>query len=253
MKALHDGWSDPRRSASVAHVPSPRQNLLTFYDLYPFHEHPLWRAVLGGDLSREQVFTAEAQHWLRTRAGQRLRSEALSLARAMSPKIFEVLLETYLEECTEDASGPSHLDLIQRLLEEGGWHSKQLENLTPTPGNAAAMALYADIGARGAGCHMLGAGAVEHFYCRLSPRIYEAYTTRYGISERAAETYQIHGPMDAEHAERAFSILDEAIRLHGWAEVETAVRDAFVATSLHYDGMLQAATGTTEFWNGRRV
>jgi pyrroloquinoline quinone (PQQ) biosynthesis protein C len=169
----------------------------------------------------------------------------------MSPKIFEVLLETYLEECTEDASGPSHLDLIQRLLEEGGWEILQLQNLAPTPGNSAAMALYADIGARGAGCHMLGAGAVEHFYCRLSPRIYEAYTTRYGISERAAETYRLHGPMDAEHAARAFSIIDEAISLHGWREVETAVRDAFVATSLHYDGMLQAATGVMRFWDGR--
>jgi hypothetical protein len=29
------------------------------------------------------------------------------------------------------------------------------------------------------------------------------------------------------------------------------VRDAFVATSLHYDGMLQAATGEISYWNGR--
>jgi len=34
-------------------------------------------------------------------------------------------------------------------------------------------------------------------------------------------------------------------------EIELSVRDAFVATSLHYDGMLQAATGLMTYWSGR--
>jgi hypothetical protein len=71
------------------------------------------------------------------------------------------------------------------------------------------------------------------------------------MSDAQAETYRIHGPMDAEHAERAFEILDHAVDLHGWTAVEESVRDAFVATSLHYDGMLQAATGELVYWNGR--
>jgi pyrroloquinoline quinone (PQQ) biosynthesis protein C len=162
-----------------------------------------------------------------------------------------MLLQTYLEECTHDDSGPSHLELIQRLVREAGWTLEAINAARPTPGNAAAMALYRDISARGAGCHMLGAGAVEHFYCKLSPRIYEAYLAKYGMTASQAETYRIHGPMDESHAERAFSVLDEAVRLHGEALVEASVRDAFVATSLHYDGMLQAAIGKNVFWDGR--
>jgi hypothetical protein len=97
---------------------------------------------------------------------------------------------------------------------------------------------------------MLGAGAVEWFYCKLSPQIFEAYTSLYRMSAAQAETYRLHGPMDESHAERAFEVLDEAVILHGWNAVYLSVRDAFVATSLHYDGMLQAATGVIDYWNG---
>lgn len=229
-----------------------RARLLGLYDLLPFHEHPLWVNVMSGSLSYEQVIRAEMQHWLRTRASRGLRRAALDHAERVSPRMFELLLETYLEECTDDASGPSHLELIERLVTLGGVDLEELESTLPTPANAAAIALYRDIGARGAGCHMLGAGSVEFFYCRLSPRVFEAYTHRYGMSEAQAETYRIHGPMDAKHAERAFAILDEAVALHGWPLIEASVRDAFVATSLHYDGMLHAATGQLAFWNGVR-
>ena len=227
-----------------------KQKLLSLYDVFPFHHHPLWETILKGDLSYEQVIQAEVQHWIRTRAGQNLRRQALDQAHSISQPIFERLLETYLEECTDDASGPSHLELIERLVVTGGFPKDQLTTVQPTPGNSAAIALYCDIGLRGAGCHMLGAGAVEYYYCQLCPRIFEAYTERYGMTEEQATTYSVHGPMDRVHAERAFAILEEAIQLHGWAAVETSVRDAFVATSLHYDGMLQAATGKFEYWKG---
>jgi pyrroloquinoline quinone (PQQ) biosynthesis protein C len=228
-----------------------RAALLGLYEMLPFADHPLWRGVMSRELSYEQIIRAEVQHWLRTRAGQLLRRDALYLAKEVSPPIFEALLQTYLEECTHDSSGPSHLDLVERLLTLGGLSKDDLERSSNTPGNAAAIALYLEIGARGAGCHMIGAGTVEYFYCQLSPRIYSAYTEHYGMSDAQAETYRIHGPMDAEHAERAFEILDHAVDLHGWTAVEESVRDAFVATSLHYDGMLQAATGELVYWNGR--
>lgn len=228
-----------------------RERLLEHYDLLPFGEHPLWRAIRRKELSYSEVIAAEVQHWLRTRAGQILRQEALIAAQGVSPAIFERLLATYLEECTEDRTGPSHLDLIHRLVRLGGKSDEDLACAVPTPGNSAAIALYRDISRRGAGCHMLGAGAVEFFYCKLSPQVFEAYTRLYGMSEDQAETYRIHGPMDADHADRAFEVLDDAIRVHGEAAIDSAVRDAFVATSLHYDGMFSAATGVLSFWNGR--
>jgi len=227
-----------------------KAHLLSLYDLYPFESHPLWRAILKGELSREQVFKAEAQHWIRTKAGRSLREQAVTVAKSISPALFEQLVETYLEECT-DVAGTNHLALIERLVTMGGYTRDELEATEPTPGNAAAMALYRDISGRGAGCHMVGAGAVEHFYCKLSPKIFEAYVRTYGMSEHQAETYHIHGDMDQTHAERAFSVVDEAVQLHGWESVLTSVRDAFVATSLHYDGMLQAATGNFSYWDGR--
>ncbi len=221
-----------------------REKLLELYDLFPFERHPLWRAVLSGDLTYQQVIQAEVQHWIRTKAGQVLREVAVTHAKTISPKIFEQLLETYLEECTEDETGPSHLELIQRLVVAGGYPEENLERAVPTPGNAAAIAIYRDITSRGAGCHMLGAGTVEHFYRQLSSQIYLAYTERYGMTPHQAKTYKIYGTLDQTHAGRAFAILDEAIAVHGWSNVEMSVRDAFVATSLHYDGMLQAAGGS---------
>lgn len=228
-----------------------RSKLLSLYDLLPFEEHPLWQGVLSKELTYGQVIEAEVQHYLRTKAGQPLRRNALEVAEKISPEIFEFLLQTYLEECTHDETGPSHLDLITRLLIKGGKTQSDLQRAYSTPGNAAAISLYTDIGRRGAGCHMLGAGVVEHFYSKLSPKIFNVYTDQYGMTEAQAETYKIHGPMDEEHSERAFAVLDEAVDLHGWDAIEASVRDAFVATSLHYDGMLHAATGELKYWDGK--
>ena len=97
---------------------------------------------------------------------------------------------------------------------------------------------------------MLGAGAVEYYYSQLAPRIYEAYIQKYGMTDHQAETSR-SSAIDRIHAERAFGIIDDAAAVHGWSAVEMSVRDAFVATSLHYDGMLQAATEKNDYWNGR--
>ncbi len=226
-----------------------RKELLQIYDLFPFEKHPLWQGIFRGELSYDEVMRAETQHYLRTQAGQSLRKRALMQALA-SKTIFPLLLETYLEECTEDQSGPSHLDLIRRLLIEGGLTQDKLDKAQNTPGNVAAIAIYKDITDRGFACHMLGAGVVEHYYSKLSPKIFDAYTKHYGMDEKQANTYKIHGPMDRQHAERAFQIIPDAVELHGWELVQESVRDAFIATSLHYDGMLQGAKNLIHYWDG---
>lgn len=228
-----------------------KRELLNLYDMFPFHKHPLWCAIHRKELSYSQVIEAEVQHWIRTRAGRGLREQAVKTAERISPAIFEQLMETYLEECTHDKTGPSHFELIERLVLIGGKTKEELQQAEPSAANAAAIALYRDISERGAGCHLVGAGAVEHFYCQLSPRIFEDYTDHYRMSPEQAETYRIHGPMDQVHADRAFAVLDEVIDLHGWDDVKRSVRDAFVATSLHYDGMLQGATNENKYWDGR--
>lgn len=231
---------------------SHKDKLIALYDLFPFIEHPLWNAVRKKELSVEQIFLAEGQHYLRTKAGQVLRKDAMEKCLSLSTELWEAIIDTYLEECTEDDGTPTHLDLIKNLLFEGGYNEKKLLTLKNTPGNIAAIALYKDVSERGAGCHLIGAGIVELFYSRLCPQIYSSYTKDYKLSHKAAETYAIHGPMDQVHAERAMDVIEEAVRIHGWSLIENSVRDAFVATSLHYDGMLQAATGENKFWNGKK-
>jgi pyrroloquinoline quinone (PQQ) biosynthesis protein C len=226
-----------------------RRQLLSLYDAFPFDRHPLWQAILKQELSFSEVMRAEMQHFLRTKAGQQLRRQAMNESQSISETVFAAIIDTYLEECTA-TSGPSHLDLIRRLLVAGGVSGAQLEVARPTPGNSAAIALYQDIGRRGAACHILGAGVVEFFYSELSPRIFKVYTEDYGMTAYGAETYRVHGPMDKEHAERALTIAEEAVNIHGYETVELSVRDALVATSLHYDGMLQAAKNRVLYWEG---
>lgn len=223
---------------------------LACYDEFPFHEHPLWRAILRHELSLEAVIAAEVQHYLRTQAGQRLRGRAVTEAKNASSEILKALLSIYIDECAPQNQAGSHLSLIKRLLQGCGVTDDQLALAEPTPGNAAAIALYQDIGLRGAGCHLVGAGAVEHFYSKLCPLIFDAYTTHYGMSAHQAETYSLHGPMDEVHGNLALGTLDEVVRVHGWREARRSIRDAFVATSLHYDGMLQAALGSQGYWDG---
>ena len=229
----------------------PQEELLSIYDLFPFEAHPFWQGVLTHTFTLDEIVRGEVQHFIRTREGQGLRREALIMTKGLSSAIYERLLQTYLEECTDNESGPSHLDLIRQLVLQGGMSEEDLNGAEPTPGNAAAIALYRDITKRGAACHMLGAGAVEWHYSNLSPKVFKAYKCHYGMTDSQAETYRIHGTMDKIHAERAFEILDDAIDNHGWATIRLAVRDAFAATCLHYDGMYQAAKNTLGYWNGR--
>ena len=71
-----------------------KTELLKLYELYPFHNHPMWRAVIKGTLSREQVIRAEIQHCIRTRAGRTLRENAVHMAEKINEKLFRMLLET---------------------------------------------------------------------------------------------------------------------------------------------------------------
>lgn len=223
-------------------------HLLSIYGILPFREHPLWKGVKSMSLSKEQVLLAETQHYLRTRAGRDLRRRAMEEAQG-DELLLEAIFETYLEECT-DKDGPSHLELIGMLLRNSGVTQRSLDEARPTPGNAAAIALYADIARRGTALHIIGAGVVEHHYAVLCADVFHVYTNGYGFSGADAETYRVHESLDRTHAERAFRIADHATTIYGSSAVEMAVRDAFVATSLHYDGMLQAATGRPDYWNG---
>ncbi|ALD19924.1 iron-containing redox enzyme family protein [Hymenobacter sp. DG25A] len=228
------------------------QGLLKLYDLFPFHDHPLWQAIIRGTISKEQVILAEEQHFLRTRSGRALRKAAVIECRRTNKRLLEAIEPTYIEECTDQDGTPTHLDLIINLCLADGRKREELNHIENTPGNIAAIALYKDIADRGPACHIIGAGVVEYYYSQLCGRIYESYINNYGFSPVEAETYRIHTSLDLDHAERAFEVIDEGVAIHGIDLIKASVRDAFIATSLHYDGMLQAALNNFEFWNGKK-
>lgn len=242
-----DKIRSPRLESQVALT---REDVLNEYKRYPFEYHPLWISIVRGQLSLEQILRAEVQHYIRSDIGRNFRKKAAEESVLISPMVHDLLTETYKEECTEDESGPSHVDLVRFLLNSRGVSDSELEIAQPTPGNIAAIAIYKDITDRGPLHHMIGAGAVEFYYSALSPRIFDAYTSLYGLTPQEARTYEIHGPMDQVHAERALKVLEEPYAQQNGESILLAVRDAFVATSLHYDGMLQAALGTQSYWDG---
>lgn len=228
-----------------------REAALRHYEQWPFERHPLWQAVLQKKLSKEQVLLAEVQHYLRSNIGRLYRERAAISSRLIGGDLFELLSQTAKEECQYDESGPSHVDLIRTFLLANGLTQTDLDEALPTPGNAAAIALYKDIADRGPLQHMIGAGCVEFYYSKLSPKIFDVYTSHYGFSVEQARTYELHGPMDQEHGERALRVLETPLAQAMSREIDLAIRDAFVATSLHYDGMYQAAGSNFGYWGGK--
>lgn len=228
-----------------------REEALAFYQLFPFHNHPLWKSVIAGNLSREQILLAEIQHYLRSEIGKIFREHSAIAAKHLDDEIYNLLYQTVVEECYGSDGGPSHAELIKQFLFANGVTETDLRRAVSTPGNVAAIALYKDIADRGPLHHMLGAGCVEYYYSRLCPQIYTAYTDTYRFKPGSFETYQLHGPMDEIHGERALGTLKTPIAQVMSTELGLAIRDAFIATSLHYDGMLQAATNSNSYWNGK--
>jgi pyrroloquinoline quinone (PQQ) biosynthesis protein C len=227
-----------------------RHEALNYYNLFPFHEHPLWKSIILGKFSREQVLKAEVQHYLRSEIGKIFREHSAVVAKHLGPDIYDLLYQTVVEECYGTDGGPSHAELIKKFLLMNGVSETDLRNAISTPGNAAAIALYKDIASRGPLHHMIGAGCVEYYYSKLCPQIYDCYTQIYKFQPGSFETYRLHGPMDEVHGERALETLKTPLAQALSKELGIAVRDAFAATSLHYDGMLQAATSENEYWNG---
>ncbi|MGQ2970871.1 MAG: hypothetical protein ACT6RF_19180, partial [Allorhizobium sp.] len=68
-----------------------RSKALSFYELFPFHRHPLWVQIIAGDLSAEQVLKAEIQHYLRTEIGKVYRERAAVAAKHFEGDVYDLL------------------------------------------------------------------------------------------------------------------------------------------------------------------
>ena len=95
---------------------------------------------------------------------------------------------------------------------------------------------------------------VEAQHAVVAAKVYPEMTGYYGFSERAAETYLIHGVQDVEHGARQIEVIRScATDAETQERVRRAVRLGQTAYTLEWDGHVQAMTGRREFWSGRGV
>ena len=81
--------------------------------------------------------------------------------------------------------------------------------------------------------------------------MYPELTGYYGFSERAAETYRVHGEVDVGHGARQIEIIRTcATDAETQEKVRRAVKLGLNAYTLEWDGHVQAMTGKREFWSG---
>jgi len=85
----------------------------------------------------------------------------------------------------------------------------------------------------------------------VAAQVYQELTGYYGFSERAAETYHVHGEQDVEHGARQIAVIRAcATDADTQEKVRRAVKLGLTAYTLEWDGHVQAMTGRREFWSG---
>ena len=92
---------------------------------------------------------------------------------------------------------------------------------------------------------------VEAQHAVVAAKVYPEMIGYYGFSERAAETYLIHGEQDVEHGARQIEVIQAcATDAPTQEKVRKAVKLGLTAYTLEWDGHVQAMTGRREFWSG---
>jgi len=91
---------------------------------------------------------------------------------------------------------------------------------------------------------------VEAQHAEVAAKVYRELTGFYGFSERAAETYRVHGEHDVEHGVRQIEVIRScATDADTQERVCGAVTFGLTAYTLEWDGHVQAMTGRREFWS----
>jgi hypothetical protein len=222
-----------------------RDQLLRQYDAYPFGEHPYWRAVAAGTLLHFQVVAAEQQHALQLRAATDC--ERRPYLGVSGDQAFGLFLDQYLDALS---SSGALAQLASMWCSSSAADAASASVVRPTPATSAAIALRADVRNRGFEFYAVAFGCVSHFYSKVCAEANRTYQTVYRLSKQQLVYYREHESRERARADQAFSALDELTRGVDQVLLELAVRDAVVAVSLGFDGMLQAASGSRTYWGG---
>jgi len=237
----------------MSHVQSPDAfitELWSYAAEVPMEQHPWFHGILQHRWTPEQIILGELQHYLRVRTNPIHWSYIL--INAVAERRYD-LMDVVLANFKEELGGPkTHVDIMLQMLEEGEITRDEADRTEPAPGTLAAIeTINGCCQHRSAleGLAMLS--LVEAQHAVVAAKVYQELTGYYGFSERAAETYHVHGEQDVEHGARQIAVIRScATDADTQEKVRRAVKLGLTAYTLEWDGHVQAMTGRREFWSG---
>lgn len=216
----------------------------------PMAQHPWFHGILHHRWSPEQIILGEIQHYLR------VRTNPIHWGYIMINTVAErqhALMEVVLDNFSEELSRPrTHVDIMLQFLEEGGISREEADRTEPAPGTMAAIEMINGCCQHRSALEGLAMlSLVESQHAAVAAKVYRELTSFYGFSERAAETYHVHGEQDVEHGARQIELIRScATDAETQERVRRAVKLGLTAYTLEWDGHVQAMTGRREFWSG---
>ena len=144
------------------------------------------------------------------------------------------------------------MDVMLQMLEEGGITRDEADATEMAPGTMAAIEMINGCTQHRSALEGLAMlSLVESQHAVVASKVYPEMIGYYGFSERAAETYQIHGVQDVEHGANQIEVLKAcATDAETQDKVKKAVKLGLTAYTLEWDGHVQAMTGRRDFWSG---
>jgi pyrroloquinoline quinone (PQQ) biosynthesis protein C len=219
----------------------------------PMEQHPWFQGILQHRWTRSQIILGEVQHYLRVRTNPIF--FGYIAINAVNAKQYD-LMNVVLENLTEELAGPrGHVDIMLQFLEEGEISREEADEADPAPGTMAAIEMIVGGCQRRSaleGLALLSFTESQHGGSEgVAAKVYRELTGYYGFSERAAETYRLHGQQDVGHGSRQIDLIRRyATDRETQEKIRRAVKLGVTAFTLEWDGHVQAMTGRREFWGG---
>lgn len=219
----------------------------------PMIEHPWFKGIIEHRWSAEQIVQGEIQHYLRVRTNPIFLGHiAVHAVEEKNYALMDVVLENFVEELGGEHT---HMDVMYQFLEEAGISRDEADQAEPTPGTMAAIEMIIGGCARGSaleGIALLSFVEDQHGGPGgVAAQVFDALTSHYGFSERAAATYKLHAEEDEGHGARQIQAIRQLATDDATQErVRRAVKLGVNAFTLEWDGHVQAMTGKREFWPG---
>ena len=237
----------------MSEVKSPDEfiaELWSYADEVPMEQHPWFHGIIHHRWEPEKIILGEIQHY------HRVRTNAIHWGYIMINAVVERrydLMDAVLDNFSEELSRPkTHVDIMLQLLEEGGISREDADLTESAPGTMAAIEMINGCTQHRSALEGLAMlSLVESQHAVVASKVYPEMIGYYGFSERAAETYLIHGEQDVEHGARQIEMIRAAATdAETQDKVRRAVKLGLTAYTLEWDGHVQAMTGRREFWSG---